>query len=182
MGRWARKQYLAVDFWLPHTRAHNLQSLHRWNVDRSVVQCAGASQKAPGTTPSLPGLAGTPAHHVLHQLEGKRALAQTSMHPHMCMRLWFRCSQWCEQSGLKCYRAQDDSNGCNLNADHERKTTDNNGCEQGWGSQMCQCGQQQDYAPGKQVLLLFSAQAHRSTEGPLLPTALVHYCPSTLLP
>ena len=33
----------------------------------------------------------------------------------------------------------------------------------------------------KQALLLFSAQAHRSTEGPLPPTFLVHYCPSTVL-
>ena len=58
--------------------------------------------------------------------------------------------EWCEDCELKCYRAQDNANECNLSPDHERKTTDNNGCEQDWGAQICQCGEQQGYAPPKQ--------------------------------
>ena len=51
------------------------------------------------------------------------------------------CRQWCNARGFSCHHAQDNTGStCNLDENHERKTTDNNGCDQGWGGQICGCG------------------------------------------
>ena len=58
------------------------------------------------------------------------------------------CRDWCAARGASCYHAQDNSgSGCTLNPDHTRgdRSTDNNGCDQGWNGQICGCGR---YGPG----------------------------------
>merc|ERR1719310_1768223 len=51
------------------------------------------------------------------------------------------CNSWCKKSGLDCLRAQDNKgSGCDLDGNHQRKSTANNGCDQTWGNQLCQCG------------------------------------------
>jgi len=50
------------------------------------------------------------------------------------------CSAHCESKGYVCIRAQDNKGGCNLDGNHHRKSMDNNGCDQTWGDQVCQCG------------------------------------------
>jgi hypothetical protein len=56
------------------------------------------------------------------------------------------CTTWCssrtDSSGnnYECIRAQDNAGGCNLDSRHSRQSTANNGCDQNWGDQICQCG------------------------------------------
>merc|ERR1719210_2279974 len=51
------------------------------------------------------------------------------------------CATWCENAGYDCIRAQDDKDSvCTLDQNHTRQTTIDNGCQQSWHNQMCQCG------------------------------------------
>jgi len=51
------------------------------------------------------------------------------------------CKQWCEERGYDCLRAQDVHPGrCQINPQHTRQTTEENGCLQKWHDQMCECG------------------------------------------
>lgn len=59
------------------------------------------------------------------------------------------CKEWCEQGtlGYVCLRGQDNQGGAkhnqcvaNKNHDNRGKSADNNGCDQSWGDQICQCG------------------------------------------
>jgi len=51
------------------------------------------------------------------------------------------CEQWCSKHGYHCLRAQDNTkNTCNLDGKHTRQSTANNGCDQKWNNQVCQCG------------------------------------------
>eukprot|EP00658_Telonema_sp_P-2_P059656 TRINITY_DN487_c0_g1_i2.p1 TRINITY_DN487_c0_g1~~TRINITY_DN487_c0_g1_i2.p1 ORF type:complete len:835 (+),score=51.90 TRINITY_DN487_c0_g1_i2:2441-4945(+) len=52
------------------------------------------------------------------------------------------CSEFCNDNGMVCVRGQDntgDNTNCGLDARHNRQTQDNNGCEQSWHNQVCQC-------------------------------------------
>jgi len=53
-----------------------------------------------------------------------------------------KCSDWCAKYGYICLRAQDNDGNCKVNKNHANrgKSTANNGCEQDWGDQICQCG------------------------------------------
>jgi len=51
------------------------------------------------------------------------------------------CSEHCKKFGLQCARAQDNVGGsCKLDKRHTRKRTSNNGCDQRWSNQVCECG------------------------------------------
>jgi len=51
------------------------------------------------------------------------------------------CSEHCKKFGLQCARAQDNVGGsCKLDKRHTRKSTGNNGCDQRWSNQVCECG------------------------------------------
>jgi len=60
------------------------------------------------------------------------------------------CREWCADRGFVCLRAQDSHGGrCNLWPEHTRQTTEDNGCLQKWGDQVCECGLTTPEAPGK---------------------------------
>jgi len=52
------------------------------------------------------------------------------------------CKEWCAQDnkGYICLRAQDNDGNCKGHKSHDRQSTENNGCDQSWGDQICQCG------------------------------------------
>jgi len=70
------------------------------------------------------------------------------------------CTQWCEERGFVCLRAQDvvghDIVGgrCNLNPEHTRQTTEENGCLQTWNDQVCECGLTTPQAPPAKHMLV----------------------------
>jgi len=51
------------------------------------------------------------------------------------------CKEFCEDQAFECIRGQDNvGSGCGLDQNHERQTTADNGCNQKWNNQVCQCG------------------------------------------
>jgi len=55
------------------------------------------------------------------------------------------CDSYCTGQGRTCLRAQDNSHatgttGCELDDNHHRKSMENNGCNQHWEDQVCECG------------------------------------------
>jgi len=59
---------------------------------------------------------------------------------HALTRYRDTCETWCRAQKLECVRGQDNRGGCKLDPRHSRKDTSNNGCNQKWNDQVCQCG------------------------------------------
>jgi len=57
------------------------------------------------------------------------------------------CADYCASQGETCRHAQDNQNGCNLAAAHDRQDTSQNGCLQSWGDQICGCSSSGDAVP-----------------------------------
>jgi len=82
--------------------------------------------------------------HNLHVQERKNwgYCAQTLVNTH-----GKTCTDHCKKFGLQCARAQDNVGGsCKLDQRHTRQSTGNNGCEQKWHNQVCECGEPCDWA------------------------------------
>jgi len=76
-----------------------------------------------------------------HASVGVRTDATKRCVPGWAMTSGGTCKQWCDERGFVCLRAQDNHGGrCTLGPEHTRQTTDENGCLQQWGDQVCECG------------------------------------------
>jgi hypothetical protein len=49
------------------------------------------------------------------------------------------CANYCAALGRSCMQAQDNVGACGIGGDHTRQTTEENGCLQNWGGQICGC-------------------------------------------
>ena len=62
------------------------------------------------------------------------------------------CADYCATQGRVCRHAQDNTGDtCVLDAAHDRQTTEQNGCLQGWGDQVCGCGSLMRSGDGRPV-------------------------------
>jgi hypothetical protein len=57
------------------------------------------------------------------------------------------CNNYCAALGRPCMQAQDNVGACGIGGDHTRQDTDQNGCLQNWGGQICGCGLEGDAPP-----------------------------------
>merc|ERR1719387_1080329 len=77
--------------------------------------------------------------HDLVNLEAQTVKSMCA--PKLVLTKGSTCEQWCSKHGYHCLRAQDNKkNTCNLDDKHTRQSTANNGCDQKWNNQVCQCG------------------------------------------
>merc|ERR1719473_1597638 len=80
-----------------------------------------------------------PMWHDLINLEAETVSMMCT--PKLVLTKGSSCEQWCAKHGYHCLRAQDNTeNTCNLDDRHTRKNTADNGCNQNWNNQVCQCG------------------------------------------
>eukprot|EP01051_Picozoa_sp_SAG22_P003441 SAG22_NODE_167_length_16764_cov_34.845245_5_plen_742_part_00 len=76
------------------------------------------------------------------------------------------CNTWCAAHGGRvCLHAQDQlGSSCDLDDNHDRQSTDNNGCDQNWGNQICGCGPQPP-APAPPAIDEVDGVAHMQFNG-----------------
>jgi hypothetical protein len=80
-----------------------------------------------------------PMWHDLINLEAQTVNMMCT--PKLVLTKGSTCEQWCSSHGYHCLRAQDNTkNTCNLDDKHTRQSTADNGCNQKWNNQVCQCG------------------------------------------
>ena len=131
-------------------------------TDEPSFQPTHTPTEAPSTSPNV-----HPQHMAECQsLSGPICYPQDSWHssiqaregwrtcpPHVTRTSGTTCSAACAAAGLQCNRAQDNRGGCTLDSRHTRRTTENNGCEQRWNDQICQCGLPEP-APAFDIVLI----------------------------